>query len=113
MPGSSSTEQKKAGSDKEPVKYELIDSEGVFSEMYLRDVTIENRIKEVAESRMLKKLSAEPAHIDEICRASNLPAAAVSSTLAMMELKGMVKQVGTMNYCLCREAREKYTVEID
>ena len=59
MPESSSTDSTKAGSDKDPVKYELIDKEGVFSEMYLRDVNIENRIKDVAESRMLKKLSAE------------------------------------------------------
>ena len=55
----------------------------------------------------------EPVHIDEVCRASGLPMSTVSSILAMMELKGMVKQVGTMNYSLYREAREKYIVEID
>ena len=64
------------------------------------------------EALLLKKLGAEPVHIDEICRASGLPMSTVSSTLAMMELKGMVKQVGTMNYSLCREAREKYIVEM-
>jgi len=65
------------------------------------------------ESLLLKQLSAEPTHIDEVCRSSGLPAATVSSTMAMMELKGLVKQVGTMNYALVREARQEYRVTID
>ena len=48
-------------------------------------------------------------HIDEVCRASGLPTAVVSSTLAMMELKGMVKQLGGMNYALARQIMEKST----
>ena len=54
------------------------------------------------ESLLLKQLSSEPAHIDEVCRACGLAMPQVSSTLAMMELKGMVKQVGSMNYVLVR-----------
>jgi len=65
------------------------------------------------ESLLLKQLSAEPTHIDEVCRSSGLPASTVSSTLAMMELKGMVKQVGGMNYSLAREVREKYQVKVN
>ncbi|GAI40566.1 unnamed protein product, partial [marine sediment metagenome] len=65
------------------------------------------------ESLLLKQLGAEPTHIDEVCRSSGLPMSTVSSTLAMMELKGLVKQVGAMNYSLAREVREKYRVEID
>ncbi len=53
-----------------------------------------------AEAAVLKALSVEPLHIDEICRASGLPIAEVSATLAMMELKGMAKQLGGMNYSL-------------
>ncbi|HEY48694.1 MAG TPA: DNA-protecting protein DprA [Dehalococcoidia bacterium] len=52
------------------------------------------------ESLLLKHLSHEPTHIDEICRQSNLPIATVSSTLSMMELKGIVRQLGGMNYAL-------------
>ena len=37
-------------------------------------------------------------HIDELSRLSGLPTATVSSTLTLMELKGMVLQVGGMNY---------------
>ncbi len=58
------------------------------------------------ESRLLKQISHEPIHIDDICRASGLGAGVVSSVLAMMELKGMVKQVGGMNYVLARGVRE-------
>ena len=52
------------------------------------------------ESLLLRHLRHEPTHIDEVCRRSRLPIATVSSTLAMMELKGMVRQLGGMNYTL-------------
>ncbi len=65
------------------------------------------------ESLLLKQLRAEPTHIDEVCRSSGLPMPTVSSTLAMMELKGLVKQVGAMNYVLAREVREEYRVKVD
>jgi hypothetical protein len=35
----------------------------------------------------------------------------VSSTLALMELKGMVRQVGGMNYVLARETSIEYVIE--
>ncbi len=65
------------------------------------------------ESLLMKQLGAEPTHIDEVCRSSGLPVATVSSTLAMMELKGMVKQMGSMNYALAKEARQEYRVKVD
>jgi DNA processing protein len=65
------------------------------------------------ETLLIKQLGAEPSHIDEVCQRSGLPAADVSSTLAMMELKGLVKQVGTMNYVLSREMRQEYRVRVE
>jgi DNA processing protein len=56
---------------------------------------------DATEARVLEHLSAEPTHIDVVGRAANLPIATVSSTLAMMELKGMVRHVGGMNYVRC------------
>ena len=50
------------------------------------------------EAKLLTYISHEPRHIDEIGRASGLPMATVSATLTMMELKGLVRQVGTMQY---------------
>jgi predicted Rossmann fold nucleotide-binding protein DprA/Smf involved in DNA uptake len=37
-----------------------------------------------------------------------MPIETVSATLAMMELKGMVRQVGGMNYVAVRERPEVY-----
>ncbi len=55
------------------------------------------------ESVLLKHLSAEPAHIDDVRRETGLPIAVVTSALAMLELKGLVRQVGRMNYVRARE----------
>ena len=60
------------------------------------------------ESVVLDHLSHDPVHIDEIRRRSGLPIAVVSSTLSMMELKGMIRQVGGMNYTRIREAVAGY-----
>jgi DNA processing protein len=63
------------------------------------------------ENRLLNHLSAEPVHVDELRALAGLPVAEVSAALAMMELKGMVRQVGGMNYVLAREQAERYVVE--
>ncbi len=52
------------------------------------------------ESQLLSYLSKQATHIDDVCRHSGLPIATVASTLAMLELKGLAKQVGGMNYVL-------------
>jgi DNA processing protein len=65
------------------------------------------------ESLLLKQLGTEPTHIDQICRNSGLPISSVSSNLAIMELRGMVKQVGAMNYVLAREIRQEYKVKVE
>jgi DNA processing protein len=63
------------------------------------------------EAALLDRLSAEPTHVDEIGRTVGLPIAEVSSALAIMELKGMVRQVGGMKYVVAREPQEAYVVE--
>lgn len=60
------------------------------------------------EAALLEHLSPQPRHVDELSRASGLPSAEVSSTLAMMELKGVVQQVGGMKYVLIRESDPVY-----
>jgi len=52
------------------------------------------------EAALLPLLSHEPTHIDKLCRESGMATNTVSSTLTLMELKGMVKQMGRMNYAL-------------
>ncbi len=63
------------------------------------------------EAQLLGLLSAEPMHIDDLRRETALPIAQVSSTLALMELKGMVRQIGGMNYVLAREQAATYKVD--
>ncbi|QBD79315.1 DNA-protecting protein DprA [Ktedonosporobacter rubrisoli] len=52
------------------------------------------------EQKLLSLLSHEACHIDELIRESQLPANTVSAVLTMMELKGMIRQVGGMHYVL-------------
>lgn len=54
------------------------------------------------EAALLRLIEAEPRHVDAIGRDSTLPPPLVSATLAMLELKGLVKQVGVMEYVLAR-----------
>lgn len=62
------------------------------------------------EALVLSVLSREPLHVDEIRNQANLPIEKVSATLALMELKGMVRQVGSMNYVSLREDQAEYKV---
>jgi DNA processing protein len=63
------------------------------------------------ETQLLERLSADPLHVDELGRAVGLPIAQVSSALALMELKGMVRQVSGMSYVLARESGVDYVVD--
>ncbi len=85
----------------------------VLEELNLTMVAQQQEVRAVVpenptESALLKHLSAEPVHVDELRRETGLPISDVSSTLALMELKGLVKQVGGMSYILAREQKESY-----
>ena len=60
------------------------------------------------ETEVLRFVTYDPVHIDEIIRTAALPISTVSGALAMMELKGLVKQVGGMNYIRLKEAPAEY-----
>lgn len=63
------------------------------------------------ESQVLQVLGDYPTHVDEIHVKSGLPIAVVSSTLTLLELKGMVYKTGTMNYSIVRETLSDYGSE--
>lgn len=67
-------------------------------QMELRDVAPEDP----TEAQLLKLISTQPSHVDEVQRASGLPIATVSSALALLELKGMVRQVAPMSFIRAR-----------
>jgi DNA processing protein len=54
------------------------------------------------EKKIISKLSFEPIHIDELVRLTRLDTATANSTLVIMEMKGMIKNLGGMNYILSR-----------
>lgn len=54
------------------------------------------------EKIILEFLSKDPLHIDKIIQLSKLPPAQINSTLALMELKGLVRNLGGMNYVVAR-----------
>jgi DNA processing protein len=61
------------------------------------------------EARLLRLLSSQPIHIDEMQRASGLAVADVSSRLALLEMKGAVRQIGSMSYIRAREVSVTYS----
>jgi len=87
--------------------------EDVLEELNLTMVPQQMEMRELmpatdTEAALLRHISKEPLHIDEMCRASGLPVATVSSVLAMMELKGLVRQMGPMSYVRAREVQASY-----
>jgi DNA processing protein len=62
------------------------------------------------EARLMNVLGSEPLHVDEIRNQAELPIEKVSATLALMELKGLVRQVGGMNYVAVREVQSDYFI---
>ena len=61
------------------------------------------------ETRLMNVLGTQPLHVDEIRSQTELPIEKVSATLALMELKGMVRQVGGMNYVAVHEEQSDYS----
>ncbi|MCC7130385.1 MAG: DNA protecting protein DprA [Anaerolineae bacterium UTCFX2] len=66
---------------------------------------------DATEAALYSLLGREPLHVDEIQLQTSLPIEQVSSALTMMELKGLVRQVGTMRYIAIYETSPEYTIE--
>lgn len=86
-----------------------LDVQDVLAELNLTMASHQMEMTELlpadeTEGVLLRVLSGEPTHVDTVRRDTGLPIALVTSTLAMLELKGLVRQVGRMNYVRAREA---------
>jgi len=57
---------------------------------------------DATEERILQQLSQDPMHVDTLIRLTDLPVNVVSSTLAMLELRGVVRQVTAMQFVRAR-----------
>jgi DNA processing protein len=87
----------------------VLRAEDILEELQMQQAPQQQAMREHlpasdTEGAILAVLAAapEPLHSDEICRATGLPAAEVSSTLLMMHLKGMILDLGSMRYARAR-----------
>ena len=92
----------------------VLDHEDILEELNLTAVSHQIEMRGITQPQdenewlLLNHVTQEPTHIDDIRRLAQLPITVVSSTLSMMELKGMIKQVGSMHYVRIREAVAGY-----
>ena len=92
----------------------VLSVEDVLEELQLGRVVAQTAVQlalpeSAEEAALLAHLSAQPVHVDELCRQTGLPTNQVGSTLTMMELKGIVQQVGGMRYVRLREPDVQYS----
>lgn len=86
---------------------EALHLDQLSEQLMAREILPEN----ATEAAIFDELSAEPRHLDKISRDADLPVEVVSSTLVMMELKGMVRQVAPLQYVRIRESAGFYTTD--
>ena len=89
------------------------DYNDVLEELNLSSVGAQLELKALfpaddQEAEVLRYVTFDPIHIDEVIRASGLAISHVSGILAMMELKGLVRQVGGMHFLRVKETSEEY-----
>jgi DNA processing protein len=91
----------------------MLSAHDLLDVLNLRRVTEQREIRKIMpgneiEAKLLSVLTHDPLHMDEIRNQTGLPIERVSATLVMMELKGLVRQVGGMNYVAVRDEQAEY-----
>jgi len=91
----------------------LLHVEDVLKALNLEKISVHRQARAVLpanelEERLFQLIADEPMHVDEIGDQSGLPIEMISATLAVMELKGLVRQVGGMSYLAVREQQADY-----
>ena len=84
----------------------LTDVKDILDELDMQlkvDKDIVERVmpSDIYEEKLIEVLANEPLYIDEIGRISGLTVSTISSKLTVMELKGMVKNIGGGIYRKC------------
>lgn len=64
------------------------------------------------EMKLYQHLTVEPFDIDELCRLTEMPINVVSSTLTLMELKGIVQRVDGTHFTRLHEPPPAYQTEV-
>jgi len=94
----------------------LLASEDLLEVLNLSMVTEHQKARIVlpanaVEAAIFEVLGHEPVHVDHIGQQARLPIEQISAALTLMELKGMVRQVGGMRYVAVREVQAAYDIE--
>jgi DNA processing protein len=81
----------------------VTDASDILEELHLTAVVEERATREAlpadpTEAALLRLLSDEPTHVDDLTRSAGLPSATVTATLTILELKGLARQFGAMLY---------------
>ncbi|MFC2026332.1 DNA-processing protein DprA [Chloroflexota bacterium] len=66
---------------------------------------------DAVEVQIYNLLNQEALHVDDITAQTNLPIEKISATLTLMELKGLIRQVGSMRYSSISEQSADYHPE--
>ncbi len=93
----------------------MLSPKDVLDVLNLTRVTEQREVRKILpgnefEEKLLGVLSHEPLHMDDICNRTSLPIERISATLVMMELKGLVRQVGGLQYVSVHEEQADYKV---
>lgn len=91
----------------------LLDIQDLLDDLDVTHIQEQRSVRAVlpanaVEAQLYEILGREPLHVDEIRARCALPIEEVSAALAMMELKGLVRQVGGMQYIALREESAEY-----
>jgi len=93
----------------------LLDAREVMEALDLVSISQQRSARQVlpvdeVEARLLDLIGREPIHVDEIGARLEMPIEKISATLALLELKGLVRQVGGMNYVSIRDETADYWI---
>lgn len=91
----------------------LLDARDVLDVLNLTRVGQQRAARKVlpvdaTEAQIAMVMSGEPLHVDEIRARCGLPIEKVTAALILMELKGIVRQVGGLHYVTVREEQTDY-----
>jgi len=81
----------------------VMSAEDIFEELNLKQLKLFKNNQQIIpdtaeEGAILKHLQTEPLHINEIVKLSDLTTPEVNAALMMLEIKGLVKNLGNNNY---------------
>ncbi|MBI4709222.1 MAG: DNA-protecting protein DprA [Candidatus Portnoybacteria bacterium] len=85
----------------------VLGTNDILEELNLKALTEQIEIRQILpdneeEAKILEILGDEPTHIDKIVIETKIDTATINATIALMEIKGKIRNLGGMNYVLSR-----------